>query len=892
AIDLVQVETCITCPAPNPFNIITAGLISGDFDWTENGSATEWELEWGTPGFTPGAGTTMLTSNNPETVGGLTSNSFYEIYVQSVCAPGDTSALTGPILFNTYNQGIYMDGDTDCPTSGFVDISATGTATGLTDDGTVNVTLPFSLLYQGTIMTTAFISNNGAIELNSPGGIPLGGIVSGTTDDGLYPFWDDLDSETGDVYYETIGTTPSQVFIVQWEQRPHFSGVVGQNVTFQVQIEEATGEIYFVYTDTEFGGAQAMFDNGLSAGIGVAGPNQDIATSSNDDTYLLNNSCAHYFYTNCPNPLNYSVTYTTNDEAAITWSAGLAGETDWTIIYGPAGFDPATGGITINTTSSAAIFPGLDDITTYDVYIYADCNPGVLQSSGAFGTFTTLPNCADVTGLAGTSAVDSLFTSWSWVESSGVGTYPSTGFNIQYGFNSFGLYDGSETIVNADNNFTDTTADVTLLAGGVYDIYVQSVCTTDTSNWVGPIQVIMPLDNDSTCFSEQLMVDGSLYVFNNAGATISGTETTIAPPASGCSTTDGWCNSSMNFTTWFTFDAPASGNMRLDATDYGFDGQLAVYEVTDCGDFATYTLVGANDDAIGGGSAAPNWSVCGLTPGNTYYLMHDSWSTTGTGTYSIRLSAIDLEAGNTNGLIDVCLGDTVDLYDGVAGYDMGGVWSEMLPTANFADPLFPSAGLASQVYDFEYRVIDGCAYDTIIQQVEIYGPSSAGNDGTLTVCLNQPFDLLGALSGNVDTGGDWYDPSNNIVPSLTAAGNIPGQFNYDYVTSNGVCPADTANVVVTVDGACDFLGIDEEVFENMTMYPNPTNGSVFITNSGSNEVFNYELTDIKGKVITSATGAINGTETTEVSLDKLVTGFYLIRVYNDNAQKTFRIIKE
>jgi len=39
-------------------------------------------------------------------------------------------------------------------------------------------------------------------------------------------------------------------------------------------------------------------------------------------------------------------------------------------------------------------------------------------------------------------------------------------------------------------------------------------------------------------------------------------------------------------------------------------------------------------------------------------------------------------------------------------------------------------------------------------------------------------------------------------------------------------------------------------------------------------------------------GAINGTETTEVSLEQFETGFYLIRVFNDNAEKTFRIVKQ
>jgi len=38
--------------------------------------------------------------------------------------------------------------------------------------------------------------------------------------------------------------------------------------------------------------------------------------------------------------------------------------------------------------------------------------------------------------------------------------------------------------------------------------------------------------------------------------------------------------------------------------------------------------------------------------------------------------------------------------------------------------------------------------------------------------------------------------------------------------------------------------------------------------------------------------ALNGTETTEISLENLEDGFYMIKVYNDNAQTMFRVVKK
>ena len=76
----------------------------------------------------------------------------------------------------------------------------------------------------------------------------------------------------------------------------------------------------------------------------------------------------------------------------------------------------------------------------------------------------------------------------------------------------------------------------------------------------------------------------------------------------------------------------------------------------------------------------------------------------------------------------------------------------------------------------------------------------------------------------------------------------------------------------------------------MSVFPNPSNGIVNITNFGSTDVYSYEVTDVKGSVIGGKTAAINGSTTTEIDLGGLETGIYLIEVYNDSARKTFRIV--
>ncbi|MDB3906777.1 fibronectin type III domain-containing protein, partial [Crocinitomicaceae bacterium] len=830
-IDDVEVKEAPPCPNPNGLTWTGGDDTSAALTWNAGYQETMWILEYGPIGFVPGSGTQVPAPQNPDTLTGLNPNEFYDVYVYADCG-GDTSQAVGPASFNTYNQGQFMEVNTLCPDTGWVDIASVGVLNTLGDDGEVSITLPFP------------------------------------------------------VFYHTIGTAPNQIFIVQWN-KDHLGGNTNSYI-FQLQIHQATSEIYFVYDDIEVG--NVGIDFGASATIGAAGPNSDVQVSFNDPQYLTDETCVNFYYTNCARPINYAVSYTTTSEGAITWNAGPSNETDWQVIYGQQGFDPMTGGtsVTING-GSALIIPGLDDMTTYDVYILALCANGD-TSVALTGDFTTLPDCADPTGLAGATAVDSIFTAWNYTANTG---FDIQEFAMEYGptgYTSGGTYiTGIDTI-----NTTDTLFDATLMSGGLYDVYIQAICLTgDSSNLVGPITVTMPLTNDSTCLAQALPVDGVNYSFNGTGATAAAGELAIAPPAGPCDGQMTWCNSSVTASTWYTFVAPASGNVRIDGEFQAFDGQVAVYETSDCADFNQYNLVGANDDFNTTGDDFVYLNLCGLTPGNTYYLMHDPNGAAGV--YSLRLQEIVVEAGTDNGQLDVCLGGIVDLSTQLSGADAGGTWSEDIPTAGFNDPIWSSAGLASQVYTFEYVVVDGCAVDSVMTSVEVFSPSFAGNDGTIDACMNEPIDLLQGLVGgvNVSFTGTWYDPSANALPtSAINANSIPGQYNYEYIAGNGVCPDDSATVTVTVDPNCDYLNLQDLTFGGMDIYPNPTTNVFYISNEGSTEVYNYELTDLNGKVIATKEAAITGVETTEVNVEKLETGVYLIRIFNENAEKTFRVVKQ
>src|SRR5690554_5594033 len=73
-----------------------------DLAWTENNSATTWNIEYGPEGFVPGTGTVISgVTTNPYTVSGLNPSSTYDIYIQADCGGGDQSAWSGPLSIST-----------------------------------------------------------------------------------------------------------------------------------------------------------------------------------------------------------------------------------------------------------------------------------------------------------------------------------------------------------------------------------------------------------------------------------------------------------------------------------------------------------------------------------------------------------------------------------------------------------------------------------------------------------------------------------------------------------------------------------------------------------------------------------------------------------------------
>ncbi len=114
------------CPEPSALLVNPVTNTSVSLNWTENGSSTTWEIQWGLLGFTLGSGTTVTVTAKPYTLSGLATGTAYAYYVRSTCGGASgNSTWVGPFVFNTpfandlSSGAIQLIVNAACPASNF-----------------------------------------------------------------------------------------------------------------------------------------------------------------------------------------------------------------------------------------------------------------------------------------------------------------------------------------------------------------------------------------------------------------------------------------------------------------------------------------------------------------------------------------------------------------------------------------------------------------------------------------------------------------------------------------------------------------------------------------------------------------------------------------------------
>lgn len=481
--------------------------------------------------------------------------------------------------------------------------------------------------------------------------------------------------------------------------------------------------------------------------------------------------------------------------AAITYSTGYTYETViWIDFNDDLDFNDAgeavytgTSTATIPTTLTATFnIPLAAPIGTHRLRIGGqDSGPVTPCYNGSYGTFEDYSiNIQPAPTCTLTPAIGSI-TGPSTLNIGTPGSFSVTSLagNIQW-------YQGSSATGpwTAVTSATTNPSNITLANQGT--IFISAIasnpgCVNDTTNT--PWQVLVNFPGDNVCNAIPLSI-GTSPIYSLFGATTQTGE--VAPPSVGCTVNNGWCNSTLHNTMWFTFVAPASGNVSVQSPS--FDTQLAIWSATNCANLigqATPTapvgvkLIAANDDD-GGALDASNVKASCLTPGATYYIQLDSYSAaTVTSTTSIVITDLGAYDASFSGLAsNYCLPASSTSLTPVVS---GGVFTVSGSTTTVTSFTPSTAGTFTVTYN---NVSTACITNSVT--IVANTPTVMAMTSNSVVCAGSSATLTAMGATNYT----WSTGNNGITEVVTPTGNT----NYTLTGEANGCSA-TTTVAVTVN---------------------------------------------------------------------------------------------
>ena len=236
-----------------------------------------------------------LTISDIDTTSGDYGN-FVSAVNTAVASHSDLSFDGTTLSFTPGSSDYSLDYDNSA--SNFNDISGTGTALGLTDDGSTLQTIGFDFDFYGSTYSQLYVNDNGYLTFGGTvteyniqdfsAGQTIGNLPA------IAPMWADFNHgsvHADDAYIQTIGSAGSRELIVQYNDVVFYDyDNAGATVTLQVVLFEGSNDIEFRYQDVVAGGG---YQNGVASTIGISDGAGDYQQHSFNSASIVSGSNIH-----------------------------------------------------------------------------------------------------------------------------------------------------------------------------------------------------------------------------------------------------------------------------------------------------------------------------------------------------------------------------------------------------------------------------------------------------------------------------------------------------------------------------------------------------------------------------------------------------------------------
>lgn len=355
------------------------------------------------------------------------------------------------------------------------------------------------------------------------------------------------------------------------------------------------------------------------------------------------------------------------------------------------------------------------------------------------------------------------------------------------------------------SNFTVLINDMPtqyLYGGGFGDVFTIDVAAIDL------------IDHDMPCDAAEVLPDGTPIEISSVGATSSYSE--IAPTTYGCNTPGAWCETDASVSVWATFTAEAGVNYKVSSCNdsTNFDTQIAVWVADDCGDWSSFVLMGANDDAscgVGNNFSSTCYTSC-MEAGTQVLVQIDGWyGSNGIAQLTVEASEAEPVLGASVHNISCALETEfnpdgyINMYTYYGGLDWNATWTGPF---GYTGSGLSIDGLLPGVYNVE--MVSNCTGEMLTGSYTIVNPEPLELDVVVnSSCENGSGGSLDLqiTGGTGDMDIDWDGPESFDWDDEDISAAETGWYNVEVIDGSG-CSVDM-DVEVPFVGITPFsLGTD------------------------------------------------------------------------------------
>ena len=164
------------------------------------------------------------------------------------------------------------------------------------------------------------------------------------------------------------------------------------------------------------------------------------------------------------------------------------------------------------------------------------------------------------------------------------------------------------------------------------------------------------------------------------------------------------------------------------------------------------------------------------------------------------------------------------------------------------------------------------------------------NTAVSPLAVVEPIEIADFLTG---VTGEWLNATSYQVNfAWEATGDLNGVANVIINSAQDVLGNTMEESIINDAFEVTYVGVDELTLGTARLYPNPTmeGQNTIVELSGDMQNINFQIMDVDGKVVSTVQNTNTSSQRIELPTARLAAGNYLVRLFNNKAETTLKLM--